>query len=82
MLVHFCRPTKQRLFEVPNITRTINDKRVPSVTRICTDCAWHRLALLACSDFYKYDILNDKFIEVSRDCSKQGGPDAGFTQVC
>ena len=35
-----------------------------------------------CSDFYKYDITTDRFIEVSRDCSKQGGPGAGFTQVC
>lgn len=32
------------------------------------------------SDFYVYDIDTDKFVEISRDCSKQGGPAPGFTQ--
>ncbi|KAJ3217804.1 Muskelin 1, intracellular mediator containing kelch motif [Dinochytrium kinnereticum] len=32
------------------------------------------------SDFYIYDIDSDTVHEVSRDYSKQGGPDAGFTQ--
>ncbi|KAI9353852.1 Muskelin N-terminus-domain-containing protein [Obelidium mucronatum] len=32
------------------------------------------------SDFYVYDIENDQVHEISRDYSKQGGPDAGFTQ--
>lgn len=32
------------------------------------------------SDFYVYDIDTDTVHEVSRDYSKQGGPDAGFTQ--
>ncbi|KAJ3265912.1 Muskelin 1, intracellular mediator containing kelch motif [Chytriomyces hyalinus] len=32
------------------------------------------------SDFYTYDIATDTVHEVSRDYSKQGGPDAGFTQ--
>ena len=32
------------------------------------------------SDFYVYDIASDKIIEMNRDSSKNGGPDAGFTQ--
>ncbi|KAI9001723.1 Muskelin N-terminus-domain-containing protein [Gaertneriomyces semiglobifer] len=32
------------------------------------------------SDFYVYEIDTDTVHEVSRDYSKQGGPDAGFTQ--
>lgn len=32
------------------------------------------------SDFYIYDIDTDTVHELSRDYSKQGGPDAGFTQ--
>eukprot|EP00163_Fabomonas_tropica_P000623 TRINITY_DN1039_c1_g4_i1.p1 TRINITY_DN1039_c1_g4~~TRINITY_DN1039_c1_g4_i1.p1 ORF type:complete len:354 (+),score=65.84 TRINITY_DN1039_c1_g4_i1:130-1191(+) len=32
------------------------------------------------SDFYVYDIDRDVVTEKSRDSSKQGGPDAGFTQ--
>jgi hypothetical protein len=32
------------------------------------------------SDFYIYRAKDDRVIEVSRDCSKIGGPDAGFTQ--
>lgn len=32
------------------------------------------------SDFYIYDISTDSVIEMSRDSSKNGGPDAGFTQ--
>ncbi|KAJ3332134.1 Muskelin 1, intracellular mediator containing kelch motif [Blyttiomyces sp. JEL0837] len=32
------------------------------------------------SDFYVYDIDTDTVHEISRDYSKQGGPDAGFTQ--
>lgn len=32
------------------------------------------------SDFYVYNIANDTLTEVSRDYSKSGGPDAGFTQ--
>ena len=32
------------------------------------------------SDFYVYDIKNNTVHEISRDYSKQGGPEAGFTQ--
>lgn len=32
------------------------------------------------SDFYVYDIANDRVTEMSRDYSKNGGPEAGFTQ--
>lgn len=32
------------------------------------------------SDFFMYDIDNDCAVEMTRDCSKKGGPDAGFTQ--
>ena len=32
------------------------------------------------SDYYIYDIATDTVIEMSRDSSKNGGPDAGFTQ--
>jgi hypothetical protein len=32
------------------------------------------------SDFYVYDIDSDNVIEMSRDSSKNDGPDAGFTQ--
>ncbi|KAJ3045304.1 Muskelin 1, intracellular mediator containing kelch motif [Rhizophlyctis rosea] len=32
------------------------------------------------SDFYVYELDTDTVTEVSRDYSKQGGPDAGFTQ--
>jgi hypothetical protein len=32
------------------------------------------------ADFYVYDIDNDHLRQISRDYSKQGGPDAGFTQ--
>ena len=32
------------------------------------------------SDFFIYEIDNDRVIELTRDSSKQGGPDAGFTQ--
>lgn len=32
------------------------------------------------SDFYVYDLGTDRVREVSRDSSRQGGPDAGFTQ--
>lgn len=32
------------------------------------------------SDFYVYDIDKDTVFELSRDCSRDGGPDAGFTQ--
>lgn len=32
------------------------------------------------SDFYVYNIKHDTVKEISRDYSKQGGPDAGFTQ--
>jgi hypothetical protein len=32
------------------------------------------------SDFYVYEIETDTIHEISRDYSKQGGPDAGFTQ--
>eukprot|EP01103_Thecamoeba_quadrilineata_P009060 TRINITY_DN1876_c0_g1_i1.p1 TRINITY_DN1876_c0_g1~~TRINITY_DN1876_c0_g1_i1.p1 ORF type:complete len:733 (-),score=108.15 TRINITY_DN1876_c0_g1_i1:57-2255(-) len=31
-------------------------------------------------DYYIYDVENDQVIELSRDLSKQGGPEAGFTQ--
>ncbi|KAF0852294.1 muskelin [Andalucia godoyi] len=32
------------------------------------------------ADFYSYDIETNKVYELSRDCSREGGPDAGFTQ--
>lgn len=32
------------------------------------------------SDYYIYDIQTDSVIEMNRDSSKNGGPDAGFTQ--
>ena len=32
------------------------------------------------SDFYVYDIDSDRVTEMNRDYSKNGGPDAGFTQ--
>ncbi|KAG0025467.1 Muskelin 1, intracellular mediator containing kelch motif, partial [Podila clonocystis] len=32
------------------------------------------------SDFYVYDIAADRVLEVCKDYSKQGGPEAGFTQ--
>ncbi|KAG0046379.1 Muskelin 1, intracellular mediator containing kelch motif [Gryganskiella cystojenkinii] len=32
------------------------------------------------SDFYVYDIVADRVIEVCKDYNKQGGPEAGFTQ--
>jgi hypothetical protein len=31
-------------------------------------------------DFYVYDINSDSVIDMVFDCSKHGGPDAGFTQ--
>jgi hypothetical protein len=32
------------------------------------------------TDFFMYDITNDKMIEITRDSSTQGGPDSGYTQ--
>lgn len=32
------------------------------------------------SDFYIYDIDTDSIVEISRDYTRQGGPDCGFTQ--
>ena len=40
----------------------------------------HTFVGLICSDYYVYDIASDKVIEMTRDSSKNGGPDAGFTQ--